>query len=319
MTSSISSAICHYKSAHTEYSLMAYDYRVWIHSLYAGMVCFLKDPHATGAISPSMCLWLFQTQLMPTATSGMEYNLEEENSALEVSNGIRSLISQTQNNFNTCVGTIEQTHGITANAIAAAQRLSQDLKSISNLIKNHSLTVVMGASNVQDLLGFLSTLKANVYGSAITVNNPSHVVCRGVTHLSFYTRAVTLYTYVSFPINHTEPKGVTYMRWPTFGNFPWCRNVCINHYTTQRKGIYTNLKSNINQAMNNGISPSEIFTNVQSSFSNLNQSVSGVSSFIQSQMQYLNQNLQQYFSVYNNFFSDYNTLNSYIVSKSVGS
>lgn len=301
---------------------MALDYRQWIHSLYAGMVCFLKDPHAVGAISPSMCLWLFQTQLMPTATSGMEYNLAEENSALEVSNGIRSLISQTQSDFNTCVGTIEQTKGITANAIAAAKRLSQDLQSISNLIKNHSLTVVMGASNVQDLLGFLSTLKDNLYGSVATYNHVTHTVSKGVTHIIVHTtQNVTVYTNINitFPPIHTRmPVTVMHERISLSLSIPWCRVNSINVPYEARRPIYCHLKSNINQAINNGVPPSEIFTNVQSSFSNMNQSVSGVSSFIQTQMQYLNQNLQQYFSIYNNFFSDYNTLNSYIVSKSVG-
>lgn len=299
---------------------MALDYRQWIHSLYAGMVCFLKDPHAAGAISPSMCLWLFQTQLMPTATNGMEYNLAEENYALDVSNGIRSLISQTQSDFNTCVGTIEQTKGITANAIAAAQRLSQDLQSISNLIKNHSLTVVMGASNVNDLLGFLSTLKDNLYGSVVAYNHVTHVVSRGVTHIIVHTTEnVTIWTYYTLPWTVGRlPKGVTHIPINISWSIPWCRVNSINVPYEARRPIYCHLKSEIKQAINNGVPPSEIFTNVQSSFSNMNQSVSGVSSFIQTQMQYLNQNLQQYFSIYNNFFSDYNTLNSYIVSKSVG-
>lgn len=83
--------------------------------------------------------------------------------------------------------------------------------------------------------------------------------------------------------------------------------------------VYNELQQYYNQAVLNGQSVPPIFNELNSNFTNLNQSVSGVSSYIQTQMQYLNQNLQQYFSIYGNFFQDYNTLNSYIVSKSVGS
>lgn len=315
MTMGIPSAIHNYDSAQKAYSTAAKNYRDWVQSLYVGVICFMRDPHAPGAISPSLALWLFQTQLMPTATNGMEYNLEEENTAIQVSDAVRSQVTGIQNTFNRIINDIEKgistpsvlSHGtVVTGPKSLAQKLSQQLKNFSQLISTPSLAVIMGASNLNDYKGYIKDISLNLYGG--NQNIASHWNSYQTIH-SYHQ------TFVPPVGRRTSTNKGHWTHWST-------QHVTTIHHSANKQawvGIYSNLLTMWNQAAKQGQTVSENFTGINSDFSNLNQSVSGVSSFIQTQMQYLNQNLQQYFSIYNNFFSDYNTLNSYIVSKSIGS
>lgn len=315
MTMGIPSAVHNYESAQRAYSTAAKDYREWVQSLYVGVVCYLRDPHAPGAISPSLALWLFQTQLMPTATNGMEYNLEEENTALQVSDAIRSQVTGIQNTFNRIINDIEKnistatvlSHGtVVTGPKSLAQKLQQQLNNFSQLISSPSLAVIMGASNLNDYKGYIKDISLNLFGG-----NES-MATHWTSHLTIHSRHCQ---YIPPVGRRTSTNKGYWTHWST-------QHVTTIYHSANKHewiGIYTNLLNIWNQAASEGQTVSENFNGINSDFSNLNQSVSGVSSYIQTQMQYLNQNLQQYFSVYNNFFSDYNTLNSYIVSKSIGS
>lgn len=321
MTGSISGAISGYKSAQNQYSAMALAYRSWLHSLYAGMVCYMRDPHSSGGISPSMALWLFQTQLMPTATNGMEYNLEEENYALQAAGDIRTQTTGVQNTFNRIIHDIENNistasigpHGThITGPKSLANALSHQLQSLSHMLANPSLALIMGSGNLNDLQGFVNGIERLLSGSGGIQQTVSTIIHSYLTTFVCHKSRVTIF----FPPNgRGQP---VHISWVTTYNRTIHTTTHVTHEWTGG-GAYAVLRRAYSQAATGGQGLPTVFSDIQGNFNNMNQSVSGVSSYIQTQMQYLNQNLQQYFSVYSNFFSDYNTLNSYIVSKSIGS
>jgi hypothetical protein len=315
VTQGIPSAICNYKSAAKAYAAAASDYCKWVLSLYQAVLCFDKNPHALGAISPSVALWVFQTQCMPTATNGMEYNLEEENAALQVANAIRSQVTGLQNIYNRIINDIEHnisgpstlSHGtVVTGPKSLAQELEQDLKQFSTLLQNPSLAEIMGSGNLSNLQGYLKDISLNFYGGNETQ----------VTH---WSTTQTVHSRFCQWVPHRGAWDSTNRGHWTHWSRQHLSHTKHSANKNQWVGIYTHLLDIYTSVTQNGGQVPSTFNSITSDFNNLNQSVSGVSSYIQTQMNYLNQNLQQFFSVYNNFFSDYNTLNSYIVSKTVGS
>jgi hypothetical protein len=322
VTQGIPSAICNYKSAAKAYAAAASDYCKWVLSLYQAVLCFDKNPHALGAISPSVALWVFQTQCMPTATNGMEYNLEEENAALQVANAIRSQVTGLQNIYNRIINDIEHNisgpstlaHGtVVTGPKSLAQELEQDLKQFSTLLQNPSLAEIMGSGNLGDLQGYIKNIENLLKGQPGLHQTVSNIFHSKITTYVCHRSRVSIF------INPGTGRGwPVHISWVTTYKQTVHTTSHITHKWEEAGGPYSALKSAYSQAVNAGQQVPGVFSDVTSNFSNLNQSVSGVSSYIQTQMNYLNQNLQQFFSVYNNFFSDYNTLNSYIVSKTVG-
>lgn len=326
MTSSITANICHWRSAGAAYEAAAENYHSWIMSLWNGVVCYMRqNTHGPGTpgISPSTALWLFQTQCMPTATNSMEYNLEQENDALSVSNSLRSLISGAQNTYNRVVNDIENgisqrqvlPHGsVITGPKSLGNALVAQLKNLSGILNNvPGLNLIMGSANLADLQGYVNGLEHMLSGDPIVEHIVSLHTHNGVTH---YNSALITYTIYINPYNGRGTK-VNYTVWNRVSH-NWQNISRICHSVQLAGGVYSKLRSAYSQAVNAGKQVPPVFSDVTSNFNNLNQSVSGVSSYIQTQMQYLNQNLQQYFSVYSNFFQDYNTLNSYIINKMTG-
>lgn len=263
MTSGITKSIQNWNQDGLCYAHQAAHYHDWLENLVEQMHQYLQHSGTTG-VSPTMAMYLFNLMCMPSATSGFQCNVAQESEALNISNAVRSQITNAQNAYNNVISNIENDNW--HSGTLAAQQLLTDLRQLCRLLNVTGMTAIFGASNIADLKNLVET---NKQLTSATNYNPGHY------------------------------------------NTGW---YVFNKLYNQYNNIF-----NPGYVGGQGGTVPTVFSNITANFNSLNQSVSGVSSYIQTQVQFLNQNLQQYFSVYNNFFNDFNTLNSYIVSKSIGS
>ena len=274
----IPSSIQDWASTNKAYQSIIQDYKTELQSILAAM-------RSTGAnhMSPGLALWLFQTRCMPDATNSCETEMKLQAVSLNIANALRNDITNAQNDYNTMIQDIEK--GDAAGGQAAGNKMWEDLEKIRKDLAYPGMTKILGASNLKNLIGYVSSIEGN----------PINFQTQWVP----YTKS-----WVSNGGGNRNPEkhgGHWSYKW-TYMRFPI-------------PPLYNQYASAYCAAVKSGQPPDQVFSLTTSSFNNLNQSVSGISSSIQAQMQYLNQNLQQYFGIYKSFFDSYSQLSSYIVNK----
>jgi hypothetical protein len=230
---------------------------------------------------------------MPDATNSCETQMKLQAVSLNIANALRNDITNAQNDYNSMIQDIQNGN---ANAGQAdGNKMWEDLQKIRKELALSGMTKIMGASNLKNIVGYVSSIEGTPNGTKVT-SIPTGISHAGGGHWTHVAKKNGISNYCIWVWSN-----------PGYTKF--------TNITLPNVGLYSQYASKYNAAVNQGQPPDQVFSLTTSSFNNLNQSVSGISSSIQAQMQYLNQNLQQYFGIYKSFFDSYSQLSSYIVNK----
>lgn len=94
---SFTAAIYNWSQCNANIASTKNQYQDWVAHILSAI---RSDPKSAGHMSPAAALWMFQTEIIPLATQNCEYQAEQQAAALNIANGIRTVITGAQTSFN---------------------------------------------------------------------------------------------------------------------------------------------------------------------------------------------------------------------------